>query len=110
MKKSECVGKIYSKLDLIVFALSYVGTNMLSFNPIHATGLFLYPLKSSKPQGFGCFQGLAKETGSSMKWVHPLSANPTKWSNTRKLFVAKKSTNCLSVFDHFVGLALKGLK
>ena len=32
--------------------------------------------------------------------LNPLSANPTKWSNP---------TNCLSVFDHFVGLAFKGL-
>ena len=71
--------------------------------------VFFCTLKSSKPQGFGCFQGLAKETGSSMKWVHPLSANPTKRSNTQKLFVAKKTTNCLSVFDNFLLLALKGL-
>ena len=41
---------------------------------------------------------------------NPLSANPTKWSNTLKQFVANLSTNCLSVFDHFVKLALKGLK
>ena len=40
---------------------------------------------------------------------NPLSANPTKWSNTLKQFVGKLPTNCLSVFDHFVGLALKGL-
>ena len=39
-----------------------------------------------------------------------LSANPTKWSNTLKQFVGKLPTNCLSVFDHFVKLALKGLK
>ena len=38
-----------------------------------------------------------------------LSANPTKWSNTLKQFVGKLTTNCLSVFDHFVGLALKEL-
>ena len=38
-----------------------------------------------------------------------LSANPTKWSNTLKQFVGKLPTNCLSVFDHFVNLALKGL-
>ena len=37
-----------------------------------------------------------------------LSVNLTKWSNTLKQFVGKLSTNCLSVFDHFVGLALKG--
>ena len=41
---------------------------------------------------------------------NPLSANFTKWSNTLKQFVGKLPTNCLSVFDHFVGLALKGLK
>ena len=41
--------------------------------------------------------------------LNPLSANPTKWSNTLKQFVGKLPTNCLSVFDHFVGLALKGL-
>ena len=59
MKKRECVGKIYSKLDLIVFALSYVGTNMLSFNPIHATGLFLYPEKL-KTSGFRMFSGVSE--------------------------------------------------
>ena len=39
----------------------------------------------------------------------PLSANPTKWSNTLTQFVGNLPSNCLSVFDHFVGLALKGL-
>ena len=41
--------------------------------------------------------------------INPLSASPTIWSNTLKQFVCNLSTNCLSVFDHFVGLALKGL-
>ena len=40
---------------------------------------------------------------------NPLIANPTKSSNTLKQFV-DNLPNCLSVFDHFVGLALKGLK
>ena len=40
--------------------------------------------------------------------LNPLSANPTKWPNTIKQFVGKLPTNCLSVFDHFVKLALKG--
>ena len=38
--------------------------------------------------------------------INPLSANPTKCSNTqtiRRLL----PTNCFSVFDHFVGLALE---
>ena len=42
--------------------------------------------------------------------VNPLRANPTKWSNTLKQFAGKLPTNCLSVFDHFIGLALKGLR
>ena len=41
--------------------------------------------------------------------INPLSANPTKWSYTLKQFVGNLPANCLSVFDHFVGLALKGL-
>ena len=41
--------------------------------------------------------------------INPLSANPRKWSDTFKQFVGKWKTNCLSVFDHFVGLALKSL-
>ena len=41
--------------------------------------------------------------------VNPLSGNPAKWSNTLKQFVGNSPTHCLSVFDHFVGLALKGL-
>ena len=48
-----------------------------------------------------------KERISSI--IIPLSANPTKWSNTLKQFLGKLPTNCLSVFDHFVRLALKGL-
>ena len=41
--------------------------------------------------------------------INPLSAKFIKWSNTLKQFVGKLPTNCLSVFDHFSGLALKGL-
>ena len=47
-----------------------------------------------------------------VKWLSslkPLSAKITKWSNTLKQFVGNLPTNFLSVFDHFVGLALKGL-
>ena len=42
--------------------------------------------------------------------INPLYANPTKWSNTLKQFIGNLPTNCLSVFDHFVKLTLKGLK
>ena len=46
----------------------------------------------------------------SFDFINPLSANPTKWSNTLKQFVGKLRTKCLSAFDHFVKLALKGLR
>ena len=52
-----------------------------------------------------------------MKWINhheydinPSSVNITKLSNTLKHFVGNLPTNCLSVFDHFVGLTLKALK
>ena len=40
---------------------------------------------------------------------NPLSAKFIKWSNTLKQIVGNLPTICLSVFDHFSGLALKGL-
>ena len=43
------------------------------------------------------------------KKITLLEPNPTKWLNTLKKFVDDLPTNCLSVFNHFVGLALKGL-
>ena len=45
-----------------------------------------------------------------VKFFNPLSAKFIKWSNTLKQIVGKLPTICLSVFDHFSGLALKGLK
>ena len=39
--------------------------------------------------------------------VTPLNANFTKWSDTLKQFVGNLPTNCLSVFDRFMGLALQ---
>ena len=45
-----------------------------------------------------------------MNKVNPLSANPEKWSNTLKQIVGNLPTICLSVFDHFMNLALKGLR
>ena len=41
--------------------------------------------------------------------LNPLSAILTKWSNTLKQFIGNLPTNCLSVFGHFMGLALKVL-
>ena len=41
--------------------------------------------------------------------INPLNANSEKWSNTLKQIVANLPMICLSVFDHFMNLALKGL-
>ena len=41
--------------------------------------------------------------------INPLSTNLIKLSNTLKQLVGQQLTNYFSVFDHFVGLALKGL-
>ena len=46
-----------------------------------------------------------------LKVYKHLSVNPTKCKkmlNTLKQLVGKLPMNCLNVFDHFVGLALKG--
>ena len=39
-----------------------------------------------------------------------LSANFTKVKHTQRIRWQFLPTNCLSVFDHFMGLALKGLE
>ena len=49
------------------------------------------------------------ENVSGCQNLNPLSAKLIKWPNTLKQFVGNLPTNCLSVFGHFVGLALKGL-
>ena len=45
----------------------------------------------------------------ALQLINPLRANPEKWSNPLKQIVGNLPTICLSVFDHFINLALKGL-
>ena len=40
----------------------------------------------------------------------PLNTDPVKWVNTLQHFVGKSRQIVLNVSDHFVGLALKGLR
>ena len=51
-----------------------------------------------------------KQNVSLYQILKPLSAKFIKWSNTLKQIVGRLPTICLSVFDHFSGLAFKGLK
>ena len=55
------------------------------------------------------FFGFVNHFMKNVKGFNPLSAIITKWSNTLQQFIGKLLTNCLSVFDHFVGLSLKGI-
>ena len=52
---------------------------------------------------------VVKAKCAKVAMINPLSANPIKWSNILKQFVGFLPTNCLSVFDHIVGLAVQGL-
>ena len=56
------------------------------------------------------FQQIRQKTRNQTVNINPLNANITKWSNTLKQFVGKLPKNFFSVSDHFVGLALKGLR
>ena len=89
--------KIHVKLTRTIFTL---------FSPmLH----FCTPLKMSKNKGFLKFSG-NKEMEHWTEMGYAFSTKPPKWSNTLKQFVDKLPTNCLSVFDYFERLALKGLK
>ena len=54
---------------------------------------------------------LALHLGKSACILNPLSAKFIKWSNALKKIVGNQTNLpiCLSVFDHFSGLAFKGL-
>ena len=56
------------------------------------------------------FSMISKDRFREPGKIYPLNANPTKWSNMPKQFFGKSRRIVLSVFDHFVWLALKGLR
>ena len=66
-------------------------------------------IKSNRGMTLDPRVGILKDSENNT-WFNPLNTNPTKWLNTIKQFVRKLPTNCLSVFDHFVGLAFKWLR
>ena len=73
---------------------------------------FYYILDSSHhfADSFFIFkENTLKNLKQPLQTTSSFSVNFTKWSNTLKQFVGSLPTNCLSVFAHFVGLALKGL-
>ena len=64
--------------------------------------------KDKKPKRL-LYPNVIKQLTNNMEIINLLSTNPIKWSNTLKQFVSILLTNCLSVFEHFVKLAFKGL-
>ena len=58
---------------------------------------------------FCMFDVITIFVGISTSIFNEYSGNLTKWSNILKRFVGNLPKKCLSVFDHFVGLPLKGL-
>ena len=51
-----------------------------------------------------------KNLRSCLDFLNPLSANPNKMFKHTQTIRPLLPTNCLSVFDHFVGMALEGLR
>ena len=95
-------------------------TTDISWHDLHnvqIVPLNTYPVRWHLPKGcltvWVVWAKAPPGTQTYLNWVffrvNSLSANPKKWSNTLKQFVGNLPTNCLSVFDHFVGLALKEL-
>ena len=90
---------------VLVLSLSY-NSNDSDGNKMNYIGLLLWfsakirqQLKLLSIVGFWAFV-----------FFNSWSANPTKWSNTLKQFFGYCRQIFLSVFNHFMGLALKGLK
>ena len=85
--------------------LLFTKTNLINFtlNALYHSGTH-YTLVDSKQNR--CLYFLVAKQLCEVA-VDPFSANFTKWSNTLKQIVSNLPTNCLSVFEHFVGLALK---
>ena len=93
--------------------ISLVCTGLI-FCSLYCTILWLCKLKTSLSGDIESNPGPPQKNQNKLfsicHWnLNPLSANPARWSNTLKQFVNKLPTNCLTVFDHFVKLVLKGL-
>ena len=93
----------------------FIVTNWIKWSDIEWEMLVDHCVKSvqirtRKNSLFGNFSRSGCSSKFKILCINPLTANPTKWSNTLKQFVGNLPTNCLSVFDYFVKLVLKGLR
>ena len=99
----KCVFE-FSKSIILCKKLTSVLHGVFSTLPSHPTRL----VSSETTHQQSNQRHLKLKRGRSAYDLNPLSAKPTKWSNTLKQFV-DSSLNRLRVFENFAVLALKGL-
>ena len=112
-----CTGKSFSETGLVGLLENAVQIfkNALMYELVNEVDKILIPVLEAR-RDFNKLQLLHKNLSegynkiiATVSYLNSLSVNPIKWSNTLKQFFGNLPANCLSVFDHFVELALKGL-
>ena len=111
-----CTGKSFSETGLVGLLENAVQIfkNALMYELVNEVDKILIPVLEAR-RDFNKLQLLHKNLSEGynkiiamVSYLNSLSVNPIKWSNTLKQFVVNLPANFLSVFDHFVALALKG--
>ena len=100
----KCLSSIYKSLECFLFVQRF----MTAAPQNHYFREWEFELFDRYRSLFRTPSNICLEFFAIVNDFNPLSASPIKWSNTLKQ-VGKLSANCLSVFDHFVGLTLEGL-
>ena len=101
-----CIFSASSSNATWVVSSSLLRTSSLNQFPVEVGKTFLQTkvCKNNLPN-LASWRDWTRFSESWKMALNPLTAKPTKWSNTLKQFVGC----CLSMFDHFVDLADKGL-
>ena len=111
-----CTGKSFSETGLVGLLENAVQIfkNALMYELVNEVDKILIPVLEAR-RDFNKLQLLHKNLSegynkiiATVSYLNSFSVNPIKWSNTLKQFVVNLPANFLSVFDHFVALALKG--
>ena len=97
--------------SMLIFVLASVKLFHATDLFLYVTDIFLYVFKTSEnllwfSDVFRGYSNKAVAWNRLMCLTNSLSDKPTKWQNRSKQFVSNLPTKCLSVFDHFVGMAL----
>ena len=115
-EEGMCTGKSFSETGLVGLLENAVQIfkNALMYELVNEVDKILIPVLEAR-RDFNKLQLLHKNLSegynkiiATVSYLNSLSVNPIKWSNTLKQFFGNLPANCLSVFDHFVELALKG--